>query len=72
MGILTLLKPGQWQKWLWLIQAIIILTYTLIIIIALPEYATHPFGVLIKNIPILAILWLLWNEETHSKGAHHV
>ena len=72
MGVLTLLKPGQWQKWLWLTQTVIILTYTLIIMIALPEYAVHPFGVLIKNIPILAILWLLWNEETHSKGAHHV
>jgi hypothetical protein len=67
MGILTLLKPGKWQRWLWPTQAIIILTYTVIILIYLPELALHPFGMLIKNIPIFAILWVLWRNETREK-----
>ena len=72
MGIFSLLKLGKWQKWLWLTQAAIILAYSLIIIIALPEYALHPFGVLIKNIPMLAILWILWQANTNMKGDSHV
>jgi hypothetical protein len=71
MGILSLLKTGNWQKWIWLAQAVIILTYSLIIMIALPKFAMHPFGVLIKNIPVLAILWLLWKAETNPKGTQH-
>ena len=70
MGLLTLLK-GEWQKWLWPLQAGIILTYTLIITIYLPDLALHPFGMLIKNIPILAILWVLW-KETKGMEVNHV
>jgi hypothetical protein len=66
IGILTLLN-GKWQKWLWLLQAGIILIYSLIIVIYLPDLALHPFGILIKNIPILAILWQLWRSETKEK-----
>ncbi len=58
MGLLTLLPRLGAQKWLWLSQGTIILGYSLIIIVWLPEYALHPIGALIKNIPLLAILWI--------------
>ncbi len=67
MGILTLLKPSHWQRWLWPAQAAVILTYSVIILIQLPEIALHPFGMLIKNIPILTILWILWRNATKEK-----
>ncbi|MFZ5656456.1 MAG: NAD(P)H-binding protein [Pseudomonadota bacterium] len=39
--------------------ALLILGYTAIITIALPEFWLHPFGPVLKNLPILALLWLL-------------
>lgn len=62
MGLLSLIDLRALQKWLWLVQGIVIVTYSLIIITCLPEFALHPFGVVIKNIPMLAILWLLWRD----------
>ena len=59
MGLLTLIDLRALQKWLWLTQGIVIISYSIIIAIFLPEYALHPFGVLMKNIPMLAILWNL-------------
>jgi hypothetical protein len=70
MGVLTLLNFRSWQKWLWPLQGAVIIVYSIIIAICLPDYALHPFGVLIKNLPILAILWLLWCEA--KKGETHV
>lgn len=37
----------------------LILGYTAIITITLPEFWLHPFGPVLKNLPILALLWLL-------------
>lgn len=62
MGVLSLLNFRSLQKWLWPLQGGVIIVYSLIIAVCLPDYALHPFGVLIKNLPILAILWLLWCE----------
>ncbi len=70
MGVLTLLNFRSMQKWLWPLQGAVIIVYSIIIAIFLPDYALHPFGVLIKNLPILAILWLLWCEA--KKGETHV
>lgn len=71
MGILTLLNLQSWQRWLWPLQGAVILTYSIIIAIYLPEYALHPFGMLIKNLPILAILWLLCKQaKTDEEDAH--
>ncbi|HEU0186432.1 MAG TPA: DoxX-like family protein [Gallionellaceae bacterium] len=71
MGTLTLTDLGRWQRWLWMLQACTILTYTALIVLFLPDLALHPFGMLIKNIPILAMLWMLWrSENTHKESAH--
>ena len=63
MGLLTLVNMRAMQKWLWFAQGMVIITYSVIIVIFLPEYALHPFGVLIKNLPMLAMLWILWRES---------
>ena len=62
-GIATLLRPG---RRLWAAQAALILGYSLVIAIALPEFLWHPFGPVLKNIPILALLILLFSEESES------
>lgn len=72
MGVLTLLNLRTLQKWLWLVQGMVIMTYSIIIAVYLPDYALHPFGVLVKNIPILAILWILWREANQAKGDEYV
>lgn len=53
LGIATLVAPC---RRLWRFQLLVILFYTLIITAFLPEYWLHPFGPLLKNIPILAAL----------------
>lgn len=72
MGVLTLLNLRMMQKRIWLAQGLVIISYSIIIAIYLPDYALHPFGILIKNIPIVAILWILWRETNSEKGDKHV
>lgn len=60
LGVLTLFTHN---KKLWVIQALLISTYTLIISIWLPEFWLHPFGPILKNLPILMLLWLLYRHE---------
>lgn len=59
-GIATLLAPG---RRLWLAQIALVGFYTVVIGGYMPEFLTHPFGPLLKNLPILAILILLYAEE---------
>jgi len=72
MGLLTLINLRKIQKWLWLTQGMVIITYSSIIATFLPDYALHPFGVLIKNIPMLAILWILWIDANQEEGEVNV
>lgn len=60
VGLMTLFAPS---KTLWLVQALIIIIYTLVISVWLPEFWLHPFGPILKNIPILTLLWLLYKNE---------
>jgi hypothetical protein len=55
-GVLTLLRPS---RLLWLAQLGLILAYSLIITLFLPQMWAHPFGPLLKNVPIVAVLLLL-------------
>jgi uncharacterized protein YbjT (DUF2867 family) len=59
-GIATLAWP---RRALWAAQAALILGYTIAIAIALPEYLVHPFGPLLKNLPILTALLILYSEN---------
>lgn len=55
-GMLTLLRPS---RGLWLAQLVLIVFYSVVIALRLPEMLVHPFGPLLKNLPIAAILVLL-------------
>ncbi len=59
-GLMTLFAPS---KNLWQAQAILVLIYTIAISIYLPEFWLHPFGPILKNIPFLTLLWLLYKNE---------
>jgi|CXWL01.1.fsa_nt_gi hypothetical protein len=60
LGLLTLFAPG---KTLWQAQAALVLVYTVVISIGLPEFLLHPFGPVLKNISFLTLLWLLYKHE---------
>jgi len=59
LGILLLAR----RRWLWLMQLGLIGFYTVFIAIKLPEFLLHPYGPLIKNLPMLAAIWLLYELE---------
>ena len=60
LGILTIAYPSVW---LWRVQIALVLGYSIIITIFLPWYWLHPFGPILKNLPILLLLWLLHEHE---------
>ncbi|TCS38678.1 nucleoside-diphosphate-sugar epimerase [Paucimonas lemoignei] len=62
-GLATLLASG---RLLWRLQMALIAGYTIIISIFLPEYWLHPFGPILKNIAILALLIVLDAFETRK------
>lgn len=47
----------------YLFQFVIVLAYSVIIAFRLPEMWSHPFAPLIKNVPILAILFFLFQQK---------
>jgi DoxX-like family len=60
IGVLTLTAPS---KTLWLAQALIVAGYSLVIALCLPEFLIHPFGPILKNLPIFTLLWLLYRHQ---------
>ncbi|MDR0634826.1 MAG: SDR family oxidoreductase [Azoarcus sp.] len=63
MGVLTLFHPG---RKLWLFQLVLIAAYTLLICWRLPEFLFHPFGPVLKNLAVAAILIQLHAGESTS------
>jgi len=55
-GLLVPLLHGRRRQWLWRAQATLIVFYSIVIALRLPEYWAHPYGPLLKNLPILAVL----------------
>jgi uncharacterized protein YbjT (DUF2867 family) len=51
------------RRWLWLAQFVLILAYTIIITVKLPEFWLHPYGPILKNLPLLACIALLYCLE---------
>jgi uncharacterized protein YbjT (DUF2867 family) len=51
------------RRWLWRAQMALIVSYSIIIAIRLPEYWLHPFGPLLKNLPLLAAILVLHEFE---------
>jgi ABC-type amino acid transport system permease subunit len=47
------------RRWLWAAQIAVMLAYTVLISIWLPEWWLHPYGPMIKNVPLLVATMLL-------------
>ena len=62
LGLLTFVRRGRY--WTFVAQLLLILAYTIIISVKLPEFWLHPYGPVLKNLPILAAIWLLLSLET--------
>jgi hypothetical protein len=60
LGIASLVAR---RKRVWWAQIALIIVYTLIITLWLPEFWAHPYGPVLKNLPILAALLLLAQLE---------
>lgn len=61
LGVATL-WPGR-RRWLYAVQMGVIVAYTVIITAWLPEFWLHPYGPVLKNLPLLAALWLLYEMD---------
>src|SRR5690606_7133405 len=61
IGVAILVVPRR--RWLWLLQLALILGYTAIITWKLPEFWLHPYGPLLKNLPLLAAIVMLMELE---------
>lgn len=64
LGVALLLPINR--RPVYLVQIALILGYTAIISVALPEYWAHPYGPVLKNLPILAALWLLLETDRRA------
>lgn len=62
-GLATLFKPG---RRLWASQAVLIMAYSAVVAVAMPELLLDPYGPILKNLPILSILLVLFSEEARS------
>lgn len=51
------------RRLLWLMQMALIIFYSVLITVYLPEFWTHPYGPILKNLPMLAAIWLLYQLE---------
>ena len=47
----------------WLAQLAVIIAYTAIITVWLPEFWLHPYGPVVKNLPVMVAIWLLYELE---------
>lgn len=52
---------------IWLLQLITVAAYSLIITFRLPEMWEHPFAPLVKNLPIMATLFFLYQSVGDKK-----
>ena len=62
---LLIISRCRSQAWLWLTQFVVVASYSVIVAIGLPENWTHPFAPLIKNVPIMALLFYLYQQHKH-------
>ena len=68
LGVLTLTLSRPRRAWLWLAQFALIAVYTLIISLRLPEFWAHPYGPILKNLPMLAAIFVLWVFESRRES----
>lgn len=64
LGLATLFKP---RRWLWWCQLGLMGFYTAAITLKLPEFWLHPYGPVLKNLPIAAALCVLLAFEAPER-----
>jgi uncharacterized membrane protein YphA (DoxX/SURF4 family) len=57
LGMLSVMRRRP--RWLWPAQIALVLGYTAIISVRPPEFWLHPYGPILKNLPLLGVLLLL-------------
>jgi uncharacterized protein YbjT (DUF2867 family) len=62
-GVATLALHGRWRRRAYLAQIVVIVGYMAIITVALPEFWLHPFGPILKNLPMLVLIGALYATE---------
>jgi len=63
IGVLLLLRP---RRWLWAAQLALVGGYTAMLSVFLPDFWRHPFGPLTKNLPLLALMLLMWRASPRN------
>jgi uncharacterized protein YbjT (DUF2867 family) len=63
LGAATLIRPG---RRLWIAQMAVIALYSLLIAWRIPAFLVHPFAPVLKNVPLLAMLALLWAQARRA------
>jgi len=58
------LLTGRQLKWCYALQIILITSYSILLSLIAPEFWLHPFGPITKNIPIMALIFVLMKSET--------
>ncbi len=53
----------RWRRAMYLAQMALIAFYTVVISVWLPEFWAHPYGPVLKNLPILALIYALLRLE---------
>lgn len=55
------------RRWVYRTQLVLIAFYTVVITLYLPEYWAHPYGPVLKNLPLLAMILALHElDDTHG------
>ncbi|MGV7208092.1 SDR family oxidoreductase [Oxalobacteraceae bacterium A2-2] len=60
LGLLLLASLLRPRSWVWALQLLLVGVYTLLLSAFLPDFWLHPFGPLSKNLPLLALMAVMW------------
>lgn len=66
LGIAVLATRGSARRWVWAAHLATMAAYTAILSLAAPHWWLHPFGPLSKNLPVAALIALLWSLEPRT------
>ena len=55
------------RAWFWAAQAAVVLAYSAIVAFGLPQMWAHPFAPLVKNVPIAAVMFYLFDANRRRK-----
>jgi len=59
LGFAVLVAPRRWLPFIWRAQLLVIMGYTALITLRVPHWWLHPFGPILKNLPMLAGIAML-------------